>query len=116
MKSYTEMAGGYHANHIEMDKSRSLLDMRRRTFLRGAIGLGIIVGWNLLANEVIAGELKVGQPAPPLVLHTLDGKHIATGDLHGQVVIATFWATWCEPCRVELPLLSAYAARHATDG
>jgi peroxiredoxin len=63
-----------------------------------------------------ADELKLGRPAPPLVLHTLDGRSIATADLHGQVVIATFWATWCAPCREELPLLSAYAARHAAHG
>ncbi len=63
-----------------------------------------------------AGGLVLGAPAPPLVLHTLDGRDIATRSLRGQVVIATFWATWCLPCRTELPLLSAYAARHARDG
>jgi thiol-disulfide isomerase/thioredoxin len=50
------------------------------------------------------------------VLHTLDGRSIDTRDLVGQVVIVTFWATWCEPCRDELPLLSAYASRHADQG
>ncbi|WGS48052.1 TlpA family protein disulfide reductase (plasmid) [Burkholderia sp. JSH-S8] len=56
------------------------------------------------------------RPAPGLVLHTLDGQSIATDDLRGNVVILTYWATWCEPCRTELPLLSAYAARHAAKG
>jgi cytochrome c biogenesis protein CcmG, thiol:disulfide interchange protein DsbE len=63
-----------------------------------------------------ANGLKVGQQAPPLVLHTLDGRSIATRDLSGHVVIATFWATWCDPCREELPLLSAYAALHEKQG
>lgn len=67
-----------------------------------------------------AGRLRrrqaVGRPAPGLVLRTLDGHSIATDDLRGNVVILTFWATWCEPCRTELPLLSAYAARHAAQG
>jgi len=46
----------------------------------------------------------------------LDGQSIATRDMVGQVVFVTFWATWCEPCREELPLFSAYAVRHASEG
>ncbi|AHE29725.1 hypothetical protein M218_22470 [Burkholderia pseudomallei MSHR338] len=72
-----------------------------------------IGGWLPLAQ---AGGLAVGRPAPSLVLHTLGGQSIASEDLRGSVVILTFWATWCEPCRTELPLLSAYAARHAAKG
>jgi peroxiredoxin len=63
-----------------------------------------------------AAKLEVGQPAPPLVLTTLDGHRVATRDLIGNVVIVTFWATWCGPCHKELPLLSDYAARHADQG
>jgi cytochrome c biogenesis protein CcmG/thiol:disulfide interchange protein DsbE len=97
-------------------QSEPFPDLRRRALLRGAVGLGIAAAGGLLAPLARAGELNVGQPAPPLVLHTLDGRSIATRDLLGQVVIATFWATWCDPCREELPLLSAYAARHAQQG
>jgi cytochrome c biogenesis protein CcmG/thiol:disulfide interchange protein DsbE len=60
--------------------------------------------------------LALGHPAPPLLLHTLDGKAISTTELHGKVVIVTFWATWCTACREELPLLSAYAKEHAAEG
>ena len=60
--------------------------------------------------------MEIGQPAPPLVLRTLDGRSIATRELPGQVVFVNFWATWCEPCREELPLFSAYAVRHADQG
>lgn len=63
-----------------------------------------------------AAKLEVGQPAPPLVLTTLDGHRVATRDLIGNVVIVTFWATWCGPCHKELPLLSDYAAGHADQG
>lgn len=90
------------------------LDARRR-FLRHALGLCMGAA-GLYARPAHAKGLAVGQPAPPLVLHTLDGQQIATRDLLGKVVIATFWATWCEPCRNELPLLSDYAVQHANHG
>ncbi len=59
-----------------------------------------------------ANELQVGRPAPPATLVTLSGQQISIADLRGKVVILTFWATWCEPCREELPLLSQYALEH----
>jgi cytochrome c biogenesis protein CcmG, thiol:disulfide interchange protein DsbE len=71
----------------------------------------------LIAPAADAGnDLVIGKPAPPITLTTLDGRHIATRDLRGKVVILTFWATWCEPCREELPLLSRYAQQHAKQG
>jgi cytochrome c biogenesis protein CcmG, thiol:disulfide interchange protein DsbE len=86
----------------------------RRDWLRAAIGLAL--GGAFAAGAARAGALALGASAPPLVLRTLDGRDIDTRALRGQVVIATFWATWCVPCRTELPLLSAYAARHAQHG
>jgi peroxiredoxin len=63
-----------------------------------------------------ANSLVVGQPAPSITLTTLGGQRISSADLRGKVVIITFWATWCEPCREELPLLSRYAQQHAAQG
>lgn len=70
----------------------------------------------IAAGPALANELVIGKPAPPITLHTLDGKQIDSRDLHGKVVILTFWATWCGPCREELPLLSRYASEHAGQG
>lgn len=81
---------------------------------RGFGGPGRRVG--RYAARGASGRPGGGAFGTALVLHTLDGRSIATDDLRGQVVVLTFWATWCEPCRKELPLLSAYAARHADRG
>ncbi|WP_236585230.1 TlpA disulfide reductase family protein [Dyella sp. EPa41] len=66
-------------------------------------------------SAAFANELRLGQPAPGITLNTLDGRHISLDELRGKTVILTFWATWCEPCRDELPMLSRYAQEHAQD-
>ena len=88
----------------------------RRALLRGAATLAAAGPGVLVASWTWANDLRLGQPAPPATLTTLDGTHIGTKILIGRVVILTFWATWCGPCREELPLLSAYAEKHASRG
>lgn len=50
----------------------------------------------------------VGQPAPAFSLKLVDGTQVSLADLKGQVVVLNFWATWCVPCREELPTLDSY--------
>jgi cytochrome c biogenesis protein CcmG/thiol:disulfide interchange protein DsbE len=80
------------------------------------VAIGLVSMFLLFPVYGWANSLHVGQPAPPATLVTLDGQRVATSDLIGHVVILTFWATWCGPCRQELPLLSAYAAEHSKEG
>jgi cytochrome c biogenesis protein CcmG, thiol:disulfide interchange protein DsbE len=87
----------------------------RRTMLKAA-GAAFVMRSALHVADAEADELQVGTRAPPITLTTVDGTRISSADLLGSVVILTFWATWCAPCRQELPLLSRYAASHAAVG
>jgi thiol-disulfide isomerase/thioredoxin len=51
---------------------------------------------------------QVGLPAPDFRVTTFDGQTLTLADLKGQVVVLNFWATWCGPCKRELPLLEGY--------
>ncbi|HET7525629.1 MAG TPA: TlpA disulfide reductase family protein [Burkholderiaceae bacterium] len=53
--------------------------------------------------------------APPLSLSDLDGKTWELTALEGRAVLLNFWATWCEPCREEMPSLEVLAKRHRAD-
>jgi thiol-disulfide isomerase/thioredoxin len=55
---------------------------------------------------------KIGAPAPPFTVTTFDKQKISLPDLADKVVVLNFWATWCAPCRIELPMLDTYLRRH----
>jgi thiol-disulfide isomerase/thioredoxin len=60
--------------------------------------------------------VEVGAPAPPYHAVTLAGDSISLDSLRGDVVLLNIWATWCHPCREEIPVLEALHERHASSG
>jgi cytochrome c-type biogenesis protein len=57
-----------------------------------------------------------GKPEPDLKLKTVDGKDVSLDDYKGKVVFVNFWATWCDPCRVEIPWLIAMQNKYGPRG
>jgi peroxiredoxin len=62
------------------------------------------------------GALKKGDPAPELVLESLDGSTVRLSDYRGRPVLINFWASWCAPCREEMPELQKVFAAQQADG
>ncbi len=66
-------------------------------------------------SEIEVAENKPAEvdfPAPDLHLHDLAGQPVSLTDYRGQVVLVNNWATWCPPCRQEMPILEAYFRDH----
>ena len=63
----------------------------------------------------MASDLS-GKPEPDLKLKDLDGKDVGLADLKGKVVFVNFWATWCEPCQEEIPILIDLQNKYASKG
>lgn len=59
-------------------------------------------------NGSVKEGIKIGNQAPDFELTTLDGRRVKLSDYRGKKVVLNFWATWCPPCRAEIPDLEKF--------
>lgn len=92
---------------------------RRRLLAAGwAAGLGVALG-QASAAENTGHEWRpwpARRPVPALDLPLLDGGRWRLAEQRGHALVLNFWASWCGPCRAEMPSLELMSLRHAADG
>ncbi len=89
----------------------------------GLISVGIMFYFLLKNNPVAASAqdfsavpVEVDYPAPQLDLTDLSGKSVSLDDYLGKVVLVNLWATWCPPCREEMPTLQKFYEKYKDKG
>ncbi len=85
---------------------------RKGLFLRLWAGLGIFIFLTGMARK----PPLVGGPAPQFELETLQGNPAKLSDFRGKVILLNFWATWCTPCKKEMPEIQAAYDKYKDQG
>ena len=80
------------------------------------LGLLVAAGVVIACRGEARPTVAVGAPAPKYSATTLAGDSASTTALAGKVVLLNIWATWCAPCREEIPYLQSLYAKHQRDG
>src|SRR6202023_88905 len=68
------------------------------------------------AHKEYSADKSIGQPEPVVHFKDLDGKVTSLADYNGKVVLVNFWATWCDPCREEIPWLIEMQQKYSAKG
>ena len=100
----------------------SLLRDPRRWWTFTVVTLLVGALWTSASREVAAGDVArmpsphAGFPAPDFALEDLSGETVSLADYRGQVVIVNLWASWCGPCRAEMPALQSVYESLSAEG
>lgn len=78
--------------------------------------LALLLFLGLRPGDGAAAEIGIGDQAPDFTLTDLSGQPLTLSDLRGRYVVLNFWATWCPPCRKEMPVLQQVHARYQEQG
>jgi len=104
-------------NNSSQSKNRSLLFILLGSgVILLAVSIYFIQNYALTRSDLRAIPARADYAAPNLALTDLDGRPVSLQDYRGQVVLVNLWATWCPPCKEEMPALETFYRKHKDNG
>ena len=84
------------------------------------VSIMLVFGFHLArrsgGNTAVEVDNMKGKTAPEFTLQSLDGKTVHLSDFRGKAVLLNFWATWCQPCKIEMPWFADLQKRYGPEG
>ena len=74
--------------------------------------LAKVIAIVLFSSSLKVSALNIGQLAPDFTLKSTQGKNLRLAEQRGQIIVINFWASWCAPCRKEMPVLQTFHTKY----
>jgi cytochrome c biogenesis protein CcmG/thiol:disulfide interchange protein DsbE len=102
-----------HHRNLRIDAKRQQTQKKRQKRILMAFGIAVSV---LIGGILLLGTDTEGARVPDFTADTLTGESVHLSDYRGQVIMLNFWATWCPPCRAEMPTIEAAYEQYHDQG
>ena len=76
----------------------------------------LVFGYKMAGKAPARSASGAGQSAPDFALQSIEGKTVHLSDLRGKAVVVNFWATWCQPCKIEMPWFVELQKQYGPEG